>query len=75
MVSICANAAGEYPPPLVIYAYDQIPAVYRSMLPKNWAIGCMTTGWMNGECFFEYFANCFIPNAQEKHKGEDNHIL
>lgn len=34
-VSICANAAGEYPRPLIVYAYDRLPTVHRSMLPDN----------------------------------------
>lgn len=69
-ISICANDVGEHESPLVMYSYDRIPAVYQSILPENWSIGGTPTYWMNGECFFEYFSNCFIPYVQKKHKGE-----
>jgi len=65
-VSICISASGEMAPPLVVYTYDRLPAVYRSTLPEGWAAHGTPKGWMNGETFYEYFGNVFIPFIRKK---------
>lgn len=69
-VSICVNAIGEMAPPLIIYKYVRLPAVYGSSLPPGWSVGTSDSGWMNSETFYEYFANVFIPFVKKKHNNE-----
>lgn len=56
---IIRNAAGDYPPPMVVYDYKRIPFAIASTMPENWGIGKIDSGWMTGESFFEYIANVF----------------
>ncbi len=66
-VSLCISASGEIAPTLIIYKFLRLPAVYGSTLPPDWSVGTSDTGWMNGELFYEYFANVFIPYKMKKH--------
>lgn len=58
---VMCNAAGELPPPLVMFSYKRIPNNITQKFPKTWAIGKSENGWMTGESFFEYIANIFFP--------------
>lgn len=64
---VMCNAAGDLPPPLVVYSYKRIPKVIASTFPKNWAIGRSENGWMTQESFFEYIANPFLNWLKENH--------
>lgn len=58
---ITGNAAGQMAPPMVVFAYQRLPAVISETVPKGWGIGISASGWMTGEIFYEYIANIFHP--------------
>lgn len=58
---VTANAAGELPPPMVVFAYERIPANVVTKFPDSWGIGKSESGWMTGETFYEYISNIFHP--------------
>jgi hypothetical protein len=58
-VLVNANAANTVAPTLVVYPGQRLPSAIKLTFPKDWAIGRSDSGWINGEVFFEYFANNF----------------
>ncbi|XP_051168142.1 uncharacterized protein LOC127285953 [Leptopilina boulardi] len=58
---INGNASGQLVPPMVIFSYKRVPADIAASIPKTWALGTSSNGWMTGETFFEYIANIFHP--------------
>ncbi|XP_030747745.1 jerky protein homolog-like [Sitophilus oryzae] len=56
---IMCNAAGDLPPPMVVFPYKRIPPKISNQAPKHWGLGRSDNGWMTGETFFEYIANVF----------------
>ncbi len=58
---ICANAAGEMPPPMIVFKYERVPLIVAKSVPKTWGIGRSDNGWMTCATFYEYMANVFIP--------------
>lgn len=59
------NAVGDFANPLTVYKYDRLPEKIAKSAPPNWGIGKSAKGWMTSACFFEYFANVFIPYLEE----------
>lgn len=74
-VSICVNAKGEMAPPLILYAYERVPLLYRSSLPEKWSCHGTPKGWMDGESFYEYFGNVFIPWIRKKFPNGEQVIV
>lgn len=62
---ITVNAVGDNLPPMVVYKYKRIPFSLARKMPKGWGMGCSDSGWMNGEIFFEYIANVFLPYLRQ----------
>ncbi|XP_030751725.1 jerky protein homolog-like [Sitophilus oryzae] len=60
-VLVTGNAAGQIPPPMVVFRYDRIPKEIAMSIPENWGIGKSESGWMTGETFFEFITNIFHP--------------
>ncbi|XP_044754185.1 uncharacterized protein LOC123320469 [Coccinella septempunctata] len=58
---ITGNAAGDLPPPMVMFAYERIPQSIVALMPDKWGLGKSESGWMTGESFFEYVSNIFHP--------------
>ncbi|XP_008558637.1 uncharacterized protein LOC103579109 [Microplitis demolitor] len=58
---ICGNAAGQMPPPMILFPYKRVPRNIASSMPKDWAIGCSDSGSMTAETFYEYIVNVFHP--------------
>lgn len=58
---IAANAAGQMPPPMIVYNYERIPFSITEHFPKGYVIGKSESGWMTKETFFSYIANHFHP--------------
>lgn len=66
-VSVCANAAGEFAPSLVVYACERLPAIYKELLPEGWSV----RGTENGCRVF-----CQrIRGVQKKNKHGDKKII
>lgn len=57
---LMCNAAGDIPPPLVMFAYKRLPNYIATKVPPDWALGRSDNGWMTGESFFEYISNIFF---------------
>lgn len=55
-----SNAAGKLLPPMLILDYVRVPVWTRTM-PPNWVFGTSKSGWMNGELFFDYISQHFLP--------------
>lgn len=68
------SADGVCVPPMVVYPYTRLPREVGESVPDSWGIGITPTGWMNGDLFFEWMANHFIPYL-EKEKTEFPVIL
>lgn len=68
------SADGVCVPPMVVYPYTRLPREVGESVPDSWGIGITSTGWMNGDLFFEWMANHFIPYL-EKEKTEFPVIL
>lgn len=60
-VLITGNAAGILAPPMIVYAYERLPAVIANSVPKDWCIGRSDSGWMCAKTFYEYITNVFNP--------------
>lgn len=58
---IMCNAAGDLPPPMVVYTFKRLPQKIVNSVPKKWGVGRTENGWMTGETFFEYITNIFYP--------------
>lgn len=58
---IMANAAGDMPSPMVLYAYKRLSSAIISNCPKGWGIGRSESGWMTAETFYEYVTNIYYP--------------
>lgn len=59
------SADGISVAPMIVFPYKQLPRDVGLSVPKNWAIGLSKSGWMNGDVFFEWVANHFIPSIEE----------
>uniref|UniRef100_A0A336MFM0 CSON002321 protein n=1 Tax=Culicoides sonorensis TaxID=179676 RepID=A0A336MFM0_CULSO len=59
------SAAGTFAPPLTLFKYVRLPRNIVEATPQEWSLGRSENGWMNSKCFFEYFANVFIPYLKE----------
>ncbi|XP_060803913.1 uncharacterized protein LOC132902523 [Amyelois transitella] len=64
-VLLTGNAAGDVPPPMIVYQYARIPRDLALSVPKNWGVGRSENGWMTGETFFEFISNIFNPWLNE----------
>lgn len=60
-VLVTANAAGQLPPPMIVFSYERIPSSISNSVPETWGIGRSETGWMCGSTFYEYVTNIFHP--------------
>lgn len=60
-VLVTGNAAGDVPPPMIVFQYERIPRELAASIPENWGVGRSENGWMTGETFFEFIANIFNP--------------
>ena len=47
-----ANAAGEMPPPMILFWYTIMPQAITRKIPDSWVVGNAQTGWMTSELFF-----------------------
>lgn len=64
-VLVTANAAGDVLPPCIVYPYVRIPKDIARNCNPTWSLGRSPTGWMNGQLFFCYIGNTFIPWLKE----------
>ncbi len=80
-VLITTRADGKMMPAVVIYAYKRaIPESIVSGMPEGFCAARSDSGWMNSDIFFEYMANCFIPQLntlrrEAKGLGESEDLL
>ncbi|KAJ8895064.1 hypothetical protein PR048_000389 [Dryococelus australis] len=56
-VLLTANAAGNIPPPMIVFSYESIPSHIAHSVPPSWGIGTSESGWMCGPVFYEYVTN------------------
>lgn len=63
-VLLGGNATGESPPTLVIFKGERVPKHLMSNLPASIVADKSKSGWMNGEIFFNYISNVFLPWAK-----------
>lgn len=64
-VFMMANAVEDIAPPLALFQSERIPTSISTHAPSHWGIGQCTSGWMNAQCFFEYFTNVLYPHLIE----------
>lgn len=60
-VLLTANAAGKIAPPMIVLAYERIPAAISQSVPTGWGLGTSENGWMCSSTFYEYMTNIFSP--------------
>lgn len=60
------SADGVCVPPMIVYPYTRLPREVGESVPDSWGIGITPTGWMNGDVFFEWMANHFIPYLEKE---------
>lgn len=65
-VLLGCNANGDCPPAMVIYKYERVPAHIAKSLPSSLCMGLSKSGWMNGEVFYSYISQTFLPWAHEQ---------
>lgn len=65
-VLLTANAAGQLPPPMVVYRFVRVPQHIVAGIPPDWAIGKSENGWMTQELFYEYICNIFFKWVQQQ---------
>lgn len=51
---------------MIVYPYTRLPREVGESVPDSWVIGITPTGWMNGDVFFEWMANHFIPYLEKE---------
>lgn len=65
----CANAAGHYVPPLVIYPRKRMKIELTEGAPAGSIFECQENGWINSELFvvwLEHFISCAKPSTERK---------
>lgn len=65
-VLLGGNAIGESPPTLVIFKGERVPKHLFNNLPESIVAYKSKSGWMNGDIFFTYISNVFLPWAKSK---------
>ena len=63
---VIGNAAGQLPPPLIMYKYKRIPNEIARKAPKHFLLGKSDSGWMTAEVFYAYVANTLVKWCKEK---------
>lgn len=58
-VSLGASATGKLMPIFSIFPYKRMQTKVLQKLPKEWAIGKSSNGWMTCKTFYEYITNIF----------------
>lgn len=59
------RADGIILPPFILFPYTRMPGHIVASVPDDWSIGKTESGWMTGEAFYEYVANCFLKWAHK----------
>ncbi|PIK38131.1 hypothetical protein BSL78_25043, partial [Apostichopus japonicus] len=65
-VLACMNAAGFYIEPMLIFPNTRFRYNPLDGAPDTWCVGRSGNGWMNSEVFYEWIANHFVPEVQQK---------
>lgn len=65
-VLVNANADNTVAPTLVVYPGQRLPSNLKLTFPPGWDLSRSESGWINGEVFFEYFANTFYKWLQQQ---------
>ncbi|XP_072375129.1 uncharacterized protein [Diabrotica undecimpunctata] len=58
-VLLTMSAEGQVVKPTVLFPYKRVPASIHLKMPLGWGIGHSDSGWMTGECFYEFITNVF----------------
>lgn len=60
-VLVTGSAAGQLPPPMIVFKYKRIPDDVGRSVPEDWGLGKSDSGWMPGQVFYDYLVNVFHP--------------
>ena len=75
-VNFCANAAGKYISPYIIYrAKGNLWDTWLSGGPDNAKYTCNESGWMTGDFFTKWFHDIFLPETNNISKGEPRLLI
>lgn len=65
-VLLGCNANGDCPPAMILYKYERVPSHIAKSFPDSLCMGISKSGWMNGEVFYQYMSETFIPWARSQ---------